>query len=293
MYRTHWSNGHSRSAIRISVSAGVRQPNARVASADTNINSNEKRTYDGTAAALKTTVRAKGAAAVARQVQVRDTMPVRVPIDDRFLSGDLRMPLESRGIVLFAHGSGSSRHSPRNQYVSQSLERRNLATLLMDLLTPEEERIDNRTAEYRFDIPMLAERLVTIVDWLRRQKVTSALPIGLFGASTGGGAALMAAAERPDEIAAVVSRGGRPDLAGAALAKVTSPTLLIVGGLDTAVIQMNRDAMNQMRGETRLEIVGGATHLFEEPGTLDRVADLAGEWFTRYFPSVARKASAK
>jgi putative phosphoribosyl transferase len=229
MYRTHWSNGHSRSAIRISVSAGVRQPNVRVASADTNINSNEKRTYDGTAAALKTTVRAKGAAAVARQVLVRDTMPVRVPIDDRFLSGDLRMPLESRRIVLFAHGSGSSRHSPRNQYVAQSLERRNLATLLMDLLTPEEERIDNRTAEYRFDIPMLAERLVTIVDWLRRQKVTSALPIGLFGASTGGGAALMAAAERPDEIAAVVSRGGRPDLAGAALAKVTSPTLLIVG----------------------------------------------------------------
>jgi putative phosphoribosyl transferase len=230
---------------------------------------------------------------MARQVQVRDTMPVRVPIDDRFLSGDLRMPLESRGIVLFAHGSGSSRHSPRNQYVAQSLERRNLATLLMDLLTPEEERIDNRTAGYRFDIPMLAERLVTIVDWLRRQKVTSALPIGLFGASTGGGAALMAAAERPDEIGAIVSRGGRPDLAGAALAKVTSPTLLIVGGLDTAVIQMNRDAMNQMRGETSLEIVGGATHLFEEPGTLDRVADLAGEWFTRYFPSVAHKASEK
>jgi putative phosphoribosyl transferase len=222
-----------------------------------------------------------------------DSEPVRVPLGPEWLEGDLVIPSEPKGLVLFAHGSGSSRHSPRNQYVAQSLERRNLATLLMDLLTPEEERIDNRTAGYRFDIPMLAERLVTIVDWLRRQKVTSALPIGLFGASTGGGAALMAAAERPDEIGAIVSRGGRPDLAGAALAKVTSPTLLIVGGLDTAVIQMNRDAMNQMRGETSLEIVGGATHLFEEPGTLDRVADLAGEWFTRYFPSVAHKASEK
>jgi dienelactone hydrolase len=228
-----------------------------------------------------------------RHIEERYTTAVRVPIGKRFLSGDLGLPVDSCGLILFVHGSGSSRHSPRNQYVAQTLERRNLATLLIDLLTPEEERIDNRTAQYRFDIPMLGERLVTIVDWLRRQAVTSALPIGLFGASTGGGAALIAAAERPDDIAAVVSRGGRPDLAGAALAKVMVPTLLIVGGLDPAVIEMNRDAMRQMKGETRLEIVGGATHLFEEPGTLDRVAQLAGEWFLRYVPVPATAPSPK
>jgi dienelactone hydrolase len=215
---------------------------------------------------------------------------VQVPIGDWSLPGDLRMPADPHGIVLFAHGSGSSRHSPRNQYVARTLERRGLATLLIDLLTPEEEAIDERTAEYRFDIPMLAKRLVTIVDWLRRRDETESLSIGLFGASTGGGAALIAAANRPQEIAAVVSRGGRPDLAGAALSKVTSPTLLIVGGFDTPVIQMNRDAMRQMRGEVHLEIVQGATHLFEEPGTLERVADLAGDWFARYLqPAGARR----
>jgi dienelactone hydrolase len=191
------------------------------------------------------------------------------------------MPPHPHGIVLFAHGSGSSRHSPRNQFVARTLERRNLATLLIDLLTPEEEVVDDRTAEYRFDIPMLAGRLVTIIDWLRLRADTAALPIGLFGASTGGGAALIAAADRPRETAAVVSRGGRPDLAGAALAKVTTPTLLIVGGFDAPVIEMNRDAMSQMRGEVKLEIVPGATHLFEEPGTLERVAELAGTWFER------------
>ena len=156
---------------------------------------------------------------------------VAVPIQGESLPGDLGMPSNPQGVVLFAHGSGSSRHSPRNQYVARTLEHRNLATLLIDLLTPQEEAIDDRTAEYRFDIPMLAGRLVTIVDWLRRYKDTASLPIGLFGASTGGGAALIAAADRPREIAAVVSRGGRPDLAGAALLKVTTPTLLIVGGL--------------------------------------------------------------
>jgi putative phosphoribosyl transferase len=207
---------------------------------------------------------------------------VAVPIDGQSLPGDLGMPLNAHGIVLFAHGSGSSRHSSRNQYVARALERRNLATLLIDLLTSDEESVDDRTAQYRFDIPMLADRLVTIVDWLRGRKETAALPIGLFGASTGGGAALMAAAARPHEIAAVVSRGGRPDLAGPSLAKVTAPTLLIVGGLDVPVIRMNRDAMKQMRGEVTLEIVPGATHLFEEPGTLERVAELAGDWFARY-----------
>jgi dienelactone hydrolase len=212
---------------------------------------------------------------------------IQVPIGDHFLQGDLRLPADPHGIVLFAHGSGSSRHSPRNQYVAGTLEGRGLATLLIDLLTPQEEAIDDVTAELRFDIPMLAGRLVTIVDWLRRRKETAPLSIGLFGASTGGGAALMAAADRPAEIAAVVSRGGRPDLAGPALANVRTPTLLIVGGLDGPVIQMNRDAKTQMRGEVSLEIVPGATHLFEEPGTLERVADLAGAWFASHLQPAA------
>lgn len=215
-----------------------------------------------------------------------------MPIDGQSLPGDLGLPPDAQGIVLFAHGSGSSRHSPRNQYVAQILERHHLATLLIDLLTSEEEVIDDRTAEYRFDIPMLAGRLVTIVDWLRRHKDTASLPIGLFGASTGGGAALIAPAERPRAIAAVVSRGGRPDLADAALPKVTTPTLLIVGGFDTPVIEMNRDAMKQMHGEVKLEIVPGATHLFEEPGTLERVAELASNWFAQHLqPAVATRRS--
>lgn len=206
---------------------------------------------------------------------------VTVPVAGQSLSGDLGMPPEAHGIVLFAHGSGSSRHSPRNRYVAWTLQRRKVATLLIDLLAPREEAVDERTAEYRFDIPLLAGRLVSIVDWLRRQKDTARLPIGLFGASTGAGAALIAAAARPDEIAAVVSRGGRPDLAGLVLREVTAPTLLIVGGLDAPVIQMNREAIRQMHGEVRFEIVPGATHLFEEPGALERVAELAGEWFDR------------
>jgi putative phosphoribosyl transferase len=218
---------------------------------------------------------------MAPEVEGRRTAVVRVPIGDQWLQGDLGIPAEPHGLVLFAHGSGSSRRSPRNQYVARALERRGLATLLIDLLTPEEEAIDDRTAQYRFDIEMLADRLVTIVDWLRRRKETSSLRIGLFGASTGGGAALMAAAARPKEIATVVSRGGRPDLAGMSLPRVAAPTLLIVGGLDTPVIQMNRDAMQQMHAEVTLEIVPGATHLFEEPGTLERVAELAGNWFIR------------
>ena len=227
---------------------------------------------------------------MARDIRVETTRtPVQVPIGgDERLHGDLGMPPAPHGIVLFAHGSGSSRLSPRNQYVARALERRHLATLLIDLLTPREEVIDDRTGQYRFDIEMLAGRLATVVDWLRAREDTAALAIGLFGASTGGGAALMAAAARPREIAGVVSRGGRPDLAGASLANVTTPTLLIVGGLDTPVIQMNRDAMRQMRGEVTLEIVSGATHLFEEPGTLERVAGLAGAWFERCFqPTLA------
>ena len=218
---------------------------------------------------------------------------VRVPIGEQWLPGDLGMPAQPRGIVLFAHGSGSSRHSSRNQYVARALERRGLATLLIDLLTPDEEALDEQTGDFRFNIEMLAQRLTAIVDWLQRRETTSSLPIGLFGASTGGGAALMAAAARPREIAAVVSRGGRPDLAGAVLSHVTSPTLLIVGGRDTTVIQMNRDAMRQMHGEVSLEIVPGATHLFEEAGALERVSELAGDWFSRYLqPASPARAGA-
>ena len=205
---------------------------------------------------------------------------ISVPAGGARLAGDLTVPPNARGLVLFVHGSGSSRFSRRNQFVARVLEERNLATLLIDLLTPAEEALDERTAHLRFDIPMLAERLVDIVDWLRRQPQTRALPIGLFGASTGGGAALLTAAERPDSVAAVVSRGGRPDLAGDALHRVSAPTLLIVGGDDTPVIAMNRDAMRRMRGDVSLEIVPGATHLFEEPGALERVAELAGSWFS-------------
>jgi putative phosphoribosyl transferase len=207
---------------------------------------------------------------------------VRVPVGGQWLDGDLDVPPHPQGVVLFAHGSGSSRRSPRNQFVARVLQQRGFATLLIDLLTPAEEAVDVRTTEFRFNVEMLADRLATIVDWLRTRPETLTLPIGLFGASTGGGAALMAAAARPREIAAVVSRGGRPDLAGSALAKVTAPTLLVVGGLDVQVIQLNRSAMNRMRGDVSLEIVSGATHLFEEPGTLERVAALAGNWFERH-----------
>lgn len=207
---------------------------------------------------------------------------VHVPIGLASLTGELVVPPGARAIVVFAHGSGSSRHSPRNQHVARSLEHRQLATLLIDLLTPDEECVDERTAEYRFDIPRLAARLVMIVDWLRHRSETAALPIALFGASTGGGAALIAAAERPGEIASVVSRGGRPDLAGRALTKVQAPTLLVVGGLDMPVIQMNREAMRHMPGEVRLELVPGATHLFEERGALERVASLAADWFLQH-----------
>jgi dienelactone hydrolase len=207
---------------------------------------------------------------------------VRVPAGDVWLQGDLAVPAGARGLVLFAHGTGSSRHSPRNRLVARSLEERDVATLLIDLFTPEEETIDLRTVHLRFDIDMLARRLVTIIDWLRQQPETGSLSIGLFGASTGGGAALAAAAARPDDVKAIVSRGGRPDLAGACLAEVKAPTLLIVGGRDQPVIEMNRDAMRRMHGKVTLEIVPGATHLFEEPGALDKVAALAGDWFVKF-----------
>jgi putative phosphoribosyl transferase len=207
---------------------------------------------------------------------------VQVPVGRVTLEGNLSLPARAGGVVLFAHGSGSSRHSPRNRHVAKMLNDANLATLLVDLLTAEEEAVDSRTALLRFDIGLLTERLIGATDWLTEHPDTRHLRIGYFGASTGAAAALVAAAERPDVVGAVVSRGGRPDLAGPALARVRAPTLLIVGGYDLQVIQLNRAAFAQLRCEKQLVIVPGATHLFEEPGTLDEVARLAREWFEQY-----------
>jgi dienelactone hydrolase len=195
---------------------------------------------------------------------------------------DLSVPQNARGIVIFAHGSGSSRFSPRNRMVADVMGKAHLATLLVDLLTEAEERIDEVTAELRFDIPLLARRVTSSIDWAAAQAETSHLPIGLFGASTGAAAALIAAAERPQLVRAVVSRGGRPDLAESALEIVTAPTLLIVGGRDPEVIELNRQALARLTTVHRLEIVPGATHLFEEPGALDLVARLATDWFLQH-----------
>jgi putative phosphoribosyl transferase len=212
---------------------------------------------------------------------------VRVPAGPVWLEGNLSLPEQPRAVVLFAHGSGSSRHSPRNRYVARVLNEAKLATLLIDLLTLDEEVIDAHTAQLRFDIGLLAERLVDATDWLTQFPDTKQLPIGYFGASTGAAAALAAAAMRPDEVNAVVSRGGRPDLAGAALIHVQAPTLLIVGGDDVQVIQLNREALSQLRCEKQLAIVPGATHLFEESGALDEVGRLACDWFQRHVVKAA------
>jgi putative phosphoribosyl transferase len=211
-------------------------------------------------------------------------IPVRIEADGATLKGDLAIPERAAGLAVFAHGSGSSRHSPRNRFVADELRRSGLATLLFDLLTAEEERVDERTRTFRFDIGLLAGRLVRTTDWLTRDDHTGSLDIGLFGASTGAAAALVAAAERPDVVHAVVSRGGRPDLAGAALHRVAAPTLLIVGSHDEPVITMNREAMDRMPPGTskKLEIIPGATHLFPEEGALERVAELAVAWFTEH-----------
>jgi dienelactone hydrolase len=214
---------------------------------------------------------------------------VQIPAVDVELDADISIPAAARGVVVFAHGSGSSRFSPRNRYVAETLERAGLATVLADLLTADEELVDARTARLRFDIRLLAERIVVIADWVSEHGSISRLPVGLFGASTGAAAALVAAAERPQVVQAVVSRGGRPDLAGEALARVHQPTLLIVGGRDEVVIDLNRQAMQYLAGEVRLEIVPGATHLFEEPGALEEVARLARDWFIRYLSPQAER----
>jgi len=197
------------------------------------------------------------------------------------LAGNLSIPDDAAALVLFVHGSGSSRHSPRNQFVARTLNKAGLGTLLFDLLTPQEELIDSRTAEHRFNIGLLAERLVHATNWAKQQQSTRNLRIGYFGSSTGAAAALVATAQLPDDVGAIVSRGGRPDLAGEALPKVKAPTLLIVGGEDDVVIELNEKARAQMRCEVKIEIVPGATHLFEEPGALDQVALLACDWFER------------
>jgi putative phosphoribosyl transferase len=219
-----------------------------------------------------------------------DEQLVQVPTGAVTLDGNLGVPAGARGIVLFAHGSGSSRHSPRNRHVAGVLREAGLATLLMDLLTADEEAIDLQTQRLRFDISLLADRLVGATDWLAQNPDTRDLTIGYFGASTGAAAALVAAAQRPDAVGAIVSRGGRPDLAGAALARVRAPTLLIVGGNDIPVIGMNQEAMAQLHVETKLEIVPGATHLFEEPGALEEVARLARAWFERYLSGRQRSS---
>ncbi|MBU6430174.1 MAG: dienelactone hydrolase family protein, partial [Cyanobacteria bacterium REEB65] len=208
--------------------------------------------------------------------------PVRIEEGQVALSGDLDVPPRASGIVVFAHGSGSSRLSPRNRFVAECLQRSGIATLLMDLLTPEEEEAERFTRHLRFDIPLLSRRLARALEWLELQPDVRELPIGLFGASTGAAAALLAAARFPGQVRAVVSRGGRPDLAGDALAKVEAPTLLIVGGADEGVIGLNQQASQQMRCSRKIVLIPGATHLFEEPGTLEEVARLAAQWFVEH-----------
>jgi len=208
---------------------------------------------------------------------------VTIKVENALLDGCLVVPTRAQGVVVFAHGSGSSRHSPRNRYVASMLNQAGYATLLMDLLTLQEERVDQRTAHLRFDIELLAERLVGAIDWLSQQSEIASLPVGVFGASTGAGAALMAAAMRPEAVSAVVSRGGRPDLADESLPLVKAPTLLLVGKNDEAVAKLNEWANVRLRCERELHVVPNASHLFEEPGTLEEVARRAAGWFDQHF----------
>lgn len=217
----------------------------------------------------------------------------KLDVADVDLSADLRLPTNAVGLVVFVHGSGSSRSSPRNQQVAQYLSERGLGTLLFDLLTDEEQVLDRLTRELRFDIPLLTRRLVGVIDWIERSTELRPLHIGLFGASTGAAAALLAAVERPDVVHAVVSRGGRTDLAGPTLARVKAPTLQIVGGEDLQVLDMNRESADALHCEQRLEVVAGATHLFEEPGTLEEVARLAGDWFEAHLRTPVTKTPSR
>lgn len=219
------------------------------------------------------------------------TREIRIPAGTAWLYGDLCVPAGATGLVLFAHGSGSGRHSARNRQVATCLQRSAIATLLFDLLTAQEEQVDVHTREHRFDIPLLTGRMQDATAWVRAQPELRDLPVGYFGASTGSAAALIAAARLGQRIKALVSRGGRPDLAGpAALAAVTAPTLLIVGGADRTVLDLNREAFAHMQCEKRLAVVPGATHLFEEPGTLEQVSELAAAWFSEHMARVEQSA---
>jgi putative phosphoribosyl transferase len=220
---------------------------------------------------------------------LEETNGVRIAANGLTLDADLTIPPGATGIAIFAHGSGSSRFSPRNRMVASELNRAGIATLLVDLLTPAEEQVDRRTARLRFDIPLLAGRLVQVTDWAEAQPATARLAVGYFGASTGAAAALIGAALRPQRVVAVVSRGGRPDLAAEALTRVRASTLLIVGGADAEVLALNRHALQAIRAEKRLEVVDGATHLFEEPGALEQVAALAIAWLRSHFPPPASR----
>jgi putative phosphoribosyl transferase len=222
-----------------------------------------------------------------------EPLDVRLSLPGAELGGFLTLPEEARGLVLFAHGSGSSRHSPRNQYVARILQDAGLGTLLMDLLTRDEDAVDQFTRQFRFDIGLLADRLTGAIDWLEGRPETRELPIGLFGASTGAAAALQAAAARPDRVRAVVSRGGRPDLAGEALARVQAPTLLIVGANDTPVIPLNDSALRRMAAPVEMRLVPGASHLFEEPGTLAAASELARDWFLRQLKREATSSASR
>lgn len=213
---------------------------------------------------------------------IHNQTDMKIPVGNIEVEGTLTIPPGAKGAVLFAHGSSSSRFSSRNQYVAKEFNKAKIATLLFDLLTAKEEEIDDVTAEYRFNIALLAERLIGATEWLRKDRLTKTLAFGYFGASTGAAAALIAAAKIPNDILAVVSRGGRPDLAGEYLKSVMAPTLLLVGGLDTEVIKLNRLSMDQMTNKNKLVIIPNATHLFEEPGTLEQVAMVSADWFLRY-----------
>jgi putative phosphoribosyl transferase len=213
---------------------------------------------------------------------IHNKIDMKIPIGKVVVEGTLTLSPAAKGVVLFAHGSGSSRFSTRNQYVAKEFNKAAIGTLLFDLLTQEEEETDIVTAEYRFNIPLLADRLIGATEWLRNDPKTKRLPFGYFGASTGAAAALIAAAKLPREISVVISRGGRPDLAGQYLSDVAAPTLLLVGGLDTEVIELNRQAMNKMKVEKKIVIIPGATHLFEEKGTLEEVAKVSIDWFLKY-----------
>lgn len=212
----------------------------------------------------------------------RLVLEIKIPVNDVSVEGNLIMPSGAKGLVVFAHGSGSSRFSPRNEYVAREFNRASMGTLLFDLLTLKEERQDMLTGEYRFNIDLLADRLVGVTEWLKKDATSKGLTIGYYGASTGAAAALIAAARLPKDVSAVVSRGGRPDLAGQYLPDVKAPTLLLVGGWDEEVIELNKKAQSKMKNENKLVIVPGATHLFEEAGKLEEVAKLSTEWFTRY-----------